>query len=76
MVALEIFGRKEKRLSMGVYPDVSLKAAREKRGAARQQLASSIDPGHARKAEKLAEAGGRASKLSRGSGTLSSRRGG
>jgi integrase len=52
------FGRKEKRLSMGVYPDVSLKAAREKRDVARQQLASGIDPGHARKAEKLAQAGG------------------
>src|SRR6266481_1260671 len=30
------FGGKEKRLAFGVYPDVSLKAAREKRDAARQ----------------------------------------
>ena len=51
------FGGKEKRLSFGVYPDVSLKAAREKRDAARQQLAAGIDPGEARKAEKLAQAG-------------------
>src|SRR5258705_13662459 len=50
-------GGKEKRLSFGVYPDVSLKAAREKRDAARQQLAAGIDPGEARKAEKQAQAG-------------------
>ena len=51
------YGGKEKRLSLGVYPDVSLKAAREKRDAARQQLAAGIDPGQARKAEKLSQAG-------------------
>jgi integrase len=51
------FGGKEKRLSLGVYPDVSLKVAREKRDAARQQLAAGIDPGQARRAEKLAQAG-------------------
>lgn len=51
------FAGKEKRLSFGVYPDVSLKAAREKRDAARQQLAAGIDPGAARKAEKQAQAG-------------------
>ena len=50
-------GGREKRLSFGVYPDVSLKAARVKREAARQQLAAGIDPGQARKAEKLAQAG-------------------
>jgi hypothetical protein len=48
---------KEKRLSLGIYPEVSLKAAREKRETARQQLAAGIDPGQARKAEKLAHAG-------------------
>src|ERR1035437_7771480 len=48
---------KEKRLSFGVYPDVNLKSARQKRDAARQQLAAGIDPGQARKAEKLAQAG-------------------
>lgn len=51
------FGGKEKRLSFGVYPAVSLKAARAKRDAARQQLAAAIDPGQARKADKLAQAG-------------------
>jgi len=35
---------------------VSLKSAREKREAARQQLPAGIDPGEARKAEKLAQA--------------------
>ena len=51
------FGGKEKRLSLGVYPDVSLKSARERRDAVRQQLAADIDPGQARKAQKLALAG-------------------
>jgi integrase len=50
-------GGKEKRLSFGVYPDVSLKAAREKRDATRRQLAAGIDPGHARRAERVAQAG-------------------
>ncbi|HYC55124.1 MAG TPA: integrase arm-type DNA-binding domain-containing protein [Candidatus Binatia bacterium] len=48
---------KEKRLSFGIYPDVPLKAARDKRDAARRQLAAGIDPGAARRAEKLAQAG-------------------
>ncbi|MEB0030196.1 tyrosine-type recombinase/integrase [Undibacterium sp. RTI2.1] len=45
---------KEKRISLGVYPEVSLKEAREKRDIARKQLASDIDPGEHRKAVKLA----------------------
>jgi len=51
------FGGKAKGLSFGVYPDVSLKSAREKRDAARKQVAAGVDPGAARKAEKLAKAG-------------------
>src|SRR6476646_4641586 len=51
------FAGKEKRLAFGVYPDVGLKAAREKRDNARQQLSSGIDPGEARKAAKIAQAG-------------------
>jgi integrase len=51
------FGGKEKRLAFGVYPDVSLKAARGKRDDAREQLAAGIDPGEARKAKKIAQAG-------------------
>jgi hypothetical protein len=51
------YGGKEKRLSFGVYPDVNLKAAREKRDACRKQLATGVDPGEARNAEKVAKAG-------------------
>lgn len=51
------FAGKEKRLALGVYPDIGLKAARGKRDSARQQLANGIDPGEARRAEKIAKAG-------------------
>ncbi|NBD19525.1 integrase arm-type DNA-binding domain-containing protein [Aquabacterium fontiphilum] len=43
---------KEKRLSLGTYPDTSLKDARERRDLARRDLAAGIDPGAKRKAEK------------------------
>lgn len=46
------FDAKEKLLSLGVYPDVSLKDARDKREAARKLLADGIDPGENRKAQK------------------------
>lgn len=46
------YGGKEKRLAFGVYPQVSLKAARELCTAARKVLASGADPGEIRKAEK------------------------
>ncbi|MFP3681972.1 Arm DNA-binding domain-containing protein, partial [Pseudomonas sp. SIMBA_041] len=39
------FGGKEKRISLGVYPEVGLKDARERRDAARKQLANGVDPG-------------------------------
>lgn len=45
---------KEKLLSLGVYPDTSLKDARAKRDEARKQLASGIDPSQQRKAIKAA----------------------
>jgi integrase len=48
---------KEKRLSLGVWPDVSLKDAREKREEARKQIAAGIDPGETRKAMKAAKEG-------------------
>jgi integrase len=51
------FGGKEKRLAFGVYPDVSLKAARQRRDDARAQVTNGIDPGEARKAAKVAQAG-------------------
>jgi integrase len=50
------FGGKEKRLSLGVYPDVSLKDARERRDAARKLVADGIDPSENRKAQKSAHA--------------------
>ena len=46
------FGGKEKRISLGIYPDVGLKEARDKREAARQQIAAGIDPSERRKAEQ------------------------
>ena len=36
------FGGKEKRISLGVYPQVALKDARERREAARKQLAAGV----------------------------------
>lgn len=48
------FGGKEKRYSLGVYPDVTLAIARKKRDEAREKLAAGIDPGEAKKAEKRA----------------------
>lgn len=47
---------KEKLLSVGVYPDVSLKVARERRDELRRQLANGVDPSVKRKAEKAASA--------------------
>jgi integrase len=49
------FGGKEKRLSLGVYPDISLKQARERRDEARRLLAAEIDPSAHRKAKKAAQ---------------------
>jgi hypothetical protein len=51
------FDGKEKRLSLGVYPDVPLKDARDRRDTARKLLANGIDPGENRRAQKLARAG-------------------
>lgn len=48
------YNNKEKRLSLGTYPDTTLAEAREKRDAARKLLASGIDPGEQRKAQKAA----------------------
>lgn len=46
------FGGKEKLLSMGTFPDTSLKLARQRRDEARQLLAEGIDPSAARKQQK------------------------
>lgn len=49
------FEGKEKLLSLGVYPDVSLKLARERRDEARKLVANYIDPVEHRKAHKSAK---------------------
>ena len=46
---------KQKTLALGVYPDVSLKDARQRRDDARKLLADDIDPGENRKAIKAAK---------------------
>lgn len=50
------FDGKEKRLSLGVYPEVGLKEARDRRDAARKLLANGVDPSANRKAQKDARA--------------------
>lgn len=51
------FDGKEKLLALGVYPDVTLASARQKRDNARKMLAEGIDPGEKRKAAKATRAG-------------------
>ena len=49
------FGGKEKLLSLGTYPEVSLAQARGRRDEARKQVADGIDPSQARQAMKAAK---------------------
>jgi integrase len=49
------FEGKRKTFALGVYPDVSLKEAREKRDEARKLIAQGIDPSAQKKATKAAE---------------------
>jgi putative phage integrase len=44
---------KEKLLGFGLYPEISLKRARERRTAAKELLATGVDPSQARKEEKV-----------------------
>jgi integrase len=46
------FAGKEKRISLGTYPETGLRQAREKAESARGLLASGFDPGEQRKADK------------------------
>jgi integrase len=50
------FDRKDKTLALGIYPDVPLKLARDRRDEARRQVANNIDPCAERKAKKAAVA--------------------
>lgn len=47
---------REKLISLGTYPDVTLKRAREKRDEARSMVAEGMDPSDKRQAERLAQA--------------------
>ncbi len=49
------FNKKEKLLSFGVYPTVSLKQARDKREEAKKHLAEGIDPGQIKKQAQAEE---------------------
>src|SRR5690349_6825383 len=48
------FGGKEKRLAFGVYPDVSLALARQRRDDARKLLANEVDPAVLKRQSKQA----------------------
>lgn len=48
------FEGKEKRLSFGAYPALSLAGARQRRAKAKELLANGVDPGEHKKAQKLA----------------------
>ncbi len=49
------YNNKRKTLSLGTYPAIPLKLARERRDKARELLAQGVDPSAKRKAEKCAE---------------------
>jgi integrase len=48
------FAGKDKTLALGVYPEVSLSAARKRRDEAREKIAAGVDPSTAKKADKRA----------------------
>ena len=50
------FGGKEKLISLGTYPEISLSQARERRDAARKQVAEGVDPSQARRAIRVFKA--------------------
>lgn len=48
------FAGKEKRLSLGVYPEIGLKEARDRREATKRLLADGLDPSVERRVQKVA----------------------
>src|SRR5579883_1979122 len=50
------FSGREKLLSLGPYPDIGLKGARDAREEARKLLATGVDPSSKRKRERMAQA--------------------
>ena len=55
--------RVEKTLALGVYPEVSLKSARENQIIARQQIRQGIDPSLAKRKERLTREHARANQV-------------
>jgi integrase len=51
------FDGREQMLSLGTYPEIGLKAARERRDEARKQVAHGVNPSDERKAEKAEREG-------------------
>lgn len=49
------FNGKEKKLSLGSYPEISLAEARQRREDARTLVANEVDPGEVKKAQQAAE---------------------
>ena len=49
------FGGKEKKLSFGAYPAITLADARQRREDAKKLLANGVDPGETKKAQKAAQ---------------------
>ncbi|MDD2321229.1 MAG: integrase arm-type DNA-binding domain-containing protein [Geobacteraceae bacterium] len=49
------YGGKEKRLSFGAYPAITLADARQRREEAKKLLANGVDPGETKKAQKAAQ---------------------
>src|SRR3989338_348459 len=49
------FGGKQKTLALGVFPDISLADARDRREQARKLLANDADPGAVKQAQKTAK---------------------
>lgn len=72
------FAGKEKRLSLGVYPEIGLKEARDRREEAKRLLGEGIDPSVERKVQKVATVARVANSFEAvaGSGTASTRRAG
>lgn len=51
------FSGKQEMLALGIYPEISLAAARLRRDEAGKLIANNIDPGEKRKSEKIEEKG-------------------
>lgn len=47
------FDGKQKTLALGVYPEISLADARQRRDEAKRQIANNIDPSEQKKLEKI-----------------------